>query len=91
MKIKIKELSLNSEFRAKMSTNTNKSKELENILSIVEQHYKEWSSDSKRNESGYAYESTFVKMMQNMSKEMFQSSLGDLSTNRNSKKNCKPL
>ena len=73
-----------------MSTTTNKSKELENILSIVEQHYKEWSSDGKRNENGYEYESTFVKMMQNVSKEVFQSSLGDLSTNRNSKKKFKP-
>ena len=65
-------------------------KDLEKIVDIVTKHYQQWEQNPTRMESGYAYESTFAKMTQEMEKEMLEVSLGKLPISRNDKKKRLP-
>lgn len=64
--------------------------ELEKATKIFQENYKQWLSNSDRNNNGYEYERSFVGQMQKMEKELFQDSIGEISTNRNLKKKSKP-
>ena len=64
--------------------------ELDNALSILKDRYKAWCSNDNRMKSGYEYESSFVKMMQQVEHELLQSSVGKVPLSRNSKKKYKP-
>lgn len=59
-------------------------------LGIFEKLYEEWENNSKREENGYQYEATFDTLMKQVSKEVFQTSLGTIAKSKNQKKKFKP-
>jgi len=63
----------------------------EKALKIFETYYTEWENREQRNESGYAYEQTYVEMMHKLQQAILQSSVGDVSENKNIKKKSKPV
>jgi hypothetical protein len=65
--------------------------ELEKATKIFQENYRQWLNNANRNNNGYEYERSFVDQMQKMEKELFQDSMGELSTNRNLKKKSKPF
>lgn len=58
---------------------------------IFEKHYNEWKSNPDRFKSGYDYEKSYTEMMQRVEREVFQSSMGKMPNNKNSKKNSKQV
>jgi hypothetical protein len=68
-----------------MSTDT-KTKALE----ILGNYYQLWEQDSSRMTSGYAYEKSFMEMMQKVQKEILEASTGEKPKNKNLKKKYKP-
>ena len=70
----------------------NKSKmEQQNPTQIFEKYYQEWLSNPDRMKNGYEYERTFIEMIQQMEKDVFQDSLGKVPENKNRKKKSKPV
>ena len=47
-------------------------------LEIFEKLYEQWENNPARMETGYQYESTFDSLMKEVSKEVFQISLGKI-------------
>jgi len=45
-----------------------------------------WENNPLRMKSGFAYEQTFVEMMQTFEKELFQESIGEIPKDKNAKK-----
>lgn len=62
----------------------------EKALKIFEQYYEQWENSPSRMENGYQYESTYASMMQKVSQEVFQSSVGKVPKGVNAKKNSRP-
>ena len=58
-------------------------------LEIFAKYYEQWESNPARNESGYAYESTYAVMMEKVEHEILQLSVGEVPKGVNSKKNSK--
>lgn len=58
---------------------------------IFEKHYQEWLANPDRMKNGYDYERTFLEMMQQVEKQVFQDSLGKVPENKNRKKKSKPV
>lgn len=63
----------------------------EKAIAVLESYYSQWENNTDRMQSGYDYERTFVEMMQKVQREVFQSSLGAIPQNKNSKKNYFPV
>ena len=60
--------------------------DIEKVTELFKQKYINWTNNPARKTNGYSYERTFVEMMHEFESELFQHSLGELSTNRNEKK-----
>ena len=58
-------------------------------LAIFEKHFTQWESDPSRMDSGYQYEATYAKMMEQVEQEVLQISVGDVPKDKNLKKNSK--
>lgn len=58
---------------------------------IFQKHYQEWINNPFRMSNGYNYEKTYAEMMQKVEYEIFQESIGEITNNRNVKKNFKPV
>jgi len=65
--------------------------EQQNPTQIFEKYYQEWLSNPDRMKNGYEYERTFIEMIQQMEKDVFQDSLGKVPENKNRKKKSKPV
>ena len=65
--------------------------EQQNPTQIFEKHYQGWLSNPNRMKNGYDYERTFIEMMQQVEREVFQDSLGKVPENKNRKKKSKPV
>lgn len=65
--------------------------DIEQATKIFKENYEQWLNDPERNKNGYEYERSFVEQMQNMEKELFQNSLGEIPNNKNIKKKSKPV
>ena len=65
--------------------------DIEKATKIFKENYEQWLNDPERNKNGYEYERSFVEQMQNMEKELFQDSLGEIPNNKNIKKKSKPV
>jgi len=59
-------------------------------LEIFGKLYEQWENNPTRDENGYQYEATFDTLMKEVSKEVFQASLGKLPKSKNEKKKFKP-
>lgn len=59
----------------------------EKAKTLFEKYYSQWENSSERTVSGYDYERTFVAMMQQVQREVFQISFGELPRSKNGKKN----
>ena len=58
---------------------------------IFEKYYQEWLQNPDRMKNGYDYERTFIEMMQQVEKEVFEESIGEVPENKNRKKKSKPV
>jgi len=58
---------------------------------IFEKHYQEWLTNPERMKNGYEYERTYVEMMQNVEREIFQASVGEVAENKNRKKKSRQV
>lgn len=58
-------------------------------VAIFERLYSEWEKHPDRHKSGYDYERTYVEMMQKVQQSILQTSVGDVSPNKNVKKKSK--
>ena len=65
--------------------------DLDKATKIFQAHYKQWLNNENRNDNGYEYERSFAEQMQEMEKELFQESVGNVSGSRNLKKKSKPF
>jgi hypothetical protein len=63
----------------------------QNPAQIFNKYYQEWLSNPDRMKNGYDYERTFIEIMQQIEKEVFQNSLGKVPENKNRKKKSKPV
>ena len=64
-------------------------KTMENATRIFQKHYADWEESQKNQTNGYEYESSFVKMMQQVELEVFQNSAGKVPASKNQKKKSK--
>lgn len=64
-------------------------KNIERLKSKFAEQYQQWEKSQQGQNSGYDYEKTFVEMWQQLGREMFQQSMGELKKSRNTKKNSK--
>ena len=55
---------------------------------ILSKKIDEW--ENKPKSDGYTYETSFLEIMQELNKDLFQLSVGDLPKDRNGKKKSKP-
>lgn len=63
----------------------------EDLSEKLENAYGEWADDPGNHVNGYAYESSFAKMWENLGKEIFQDSVGEAPRDKNLKKNSGPV
>lgn len=59
---------------------------MENITTIVQQHYQDWEQSRQRQTSGYEYEKSFVEMWKQLGQQVFQQSIGQIPNDKNQKK-----
>ena len=64
--------------------------DLERATNIFRENYSKWIDNDEKYSSGYEYERSFVEIMQNIEKELFKDSIGEVPINRNLKKKSKP-
>jgi len=64
-------------------------KTIEQATEFFQKHYSEWLKKQQNQNNGYEYESSFVKMMQEVEHEVFQISVGEVPKNKNIKKKSK--
>lgn len=64
-------------------------KTTEQATQIFQKHFSDWQQRQQNQTSGYEYESSFVKMMQEVEREIFQLSVGEVPTDKNRKKKSK--
>lgn len=64
-------------------------KTLEQATELFQKRYSDWITNQHNQTSGYEYENSFVKMMQEVELEVFQLSAGEVPTNKNRKKKSK--
>ena len=62
----------------------------EKAVALFKQLYSEWEANPDRNKSGYDYERTYVAMMQKVQQVILQTSVGEVSKDKNVKKKSKP-
>ncbi|MEK6614750.1 MAG: hypothetical protein AABZ32_01360 [Bacteroidota bacterium] len=58
----------------------------EKLATRFKEMLEQWENNPERMKSGLQYEETFVKMMREFGKEVFQESMGKISHDKNSKK-----
>jgi len=63
--------------------------DIDNATNLFRENYIAWLNNPDRMKNGYNYEKTFVEMMQQIESEVFKESLGEVPSNRNSKKKSK--
>lgn len=61
-------------------------KEIAQAKEKFELHLREWSKNQSGQTDGYEYEKSFVEMMQRVSKETLQLSVGEVPVSKNKKK-----
>jgi hypothetical protein len=66
-------------------------KTIEQATEFFQKRYAEWLRNQQNQNNGYNYESSFVKMMQEVEQEVFQLSVGEVPQNKNIKKKSKPV
>jgi hypothetical protein len=60
-------------------------------LEIFGKLYEQWENNPSRMENGYQYEATFGTLMKEVSKEIFQASLGKIPKSKNEKKSSNQI
>jgi hypothetical protein len=63
-----------------------KTMDKEKMANRLKEMLAQWENNPERMKSGFQYEETFVKMMRQFEKEVFQESVGEISRDKNSKK-----
>ncbi|MFB2121711.1 hypothetical protein [Parapedobacter sp. 2B3] len=61
--------------------------ELEEVTAIVKEKYAAWKAKTADMTTGYEYESSYASMMQELEREIFALSTGDVPKDKNRKKN----
>ncbi len=58
---------------------------------IFKKYYEEWENNPDRMKNGYEYERTYTEMMQNIEREVFQTSVEKETENTSRKKKSKQV
>ncbi len=61
----------------------------EDLTQRITQQLAQWQVSQENQTNGYAYEKSFTDLWQKLGQEIFQSSLGEATYNKNSKKKSK--
>lgn len=64
-------------------------KTIEQATEFFQKRYTVWLKNQQNQNNGYEYESSFVTMMQEVEREVFQLSAGEIPTDKNKKKKSK--
>jgi hypothetical protein len=68
----------------------NTTENTDEIIQKMKDTYQDWADDPANHQDGYQFEQSFARMWQELGKQVFQDSVGEVPTDKNRKKKSTP-